>query len=79
MPSGPLVDRVVFTPKTDQYEFAGSWTLGKLVSGIVDLPQRMASPTGRALLWKPEINGKAWVAAPDGDFPDPRGTEGTAA
>ena len=41
-----LVDRVVFTPKTDHYEFMGSWTLGKLVSGVVDLPQRMVSPTG---------------------------------
>ena len=41
-----LVDRVVFTPKTDYYEFTGSWTLGKLVSGVVDLPQRMVSPTG---------------------------------
>ena len=38
-----LVDRVVFTPRTDHYEFTGSWTLGKLVSGVVDLPQRMAS------------------------------------
>ena len=41
-----LVDRVVFTPRTDHYEFVGSWTLGKLVSGIVDLPQGMASPRG---------------------------------
>ena len=41
-----LVDRVVFTPRTDHYEFVGPWTLGKLVSGVVDLPQRMASPTG---------------------------------
>ena len=38
-----LVDRVVFTTRTDHYEFTGSWTLGKLVSGVVDLPQRMAS------------------------------------
>ena len=41
-----LVDRVVFTPRADHYEFVGAWTLGKLVSGVVDLPQRMASPTG---------------------------------
>ena len=58
-----LVDRVVFTPKTDYYEFTGSWTLGKLVSGVVDLPQRMVSPTGLGLLWTPEIKGKARVAA----------------
>jgi len=38
-----LVDRVVFTPRTDHYEFVGPWTLGKLVSGVVDLPQGMAS------------------------------------
>jgi len=36
---------VVFTPRADRYAFAGSWTLGKLVSGVVDLPQRMASPS----------------------------------
>ena len=41
-----LVDRVVFTPRTDHYEFVGPWTLGKLVSGVVDLPQGVASPTG---------------------------------
>ena len=41
-----LVDRVVFTPRTDHYEFVGPWTLGKLVSGVVDLPQGMASPRG---------------------------------
>jgi hypothetical protein len=58
-----LVDRVVFTPKTDCYEFTGSWTLGKLVSGVVDLPQCMVSPRGHSLLWKPEIKGKARVAA----------------
>ena len=45
-----LVDRVVFTPRTEHYEFVGPWTLGKLVSGVVDLPQGMASPTG------PELN-----------------------
>ena len=39
-----LVDRVVFTPRTDHYEFGGPWTLGKLVSGVVDLSQGMASP-----------------------------------
>ena len=48
-----LVDRVVFTPTTDCYEFTGSWTLGKLVSGVVDLPQRMASPTGPNRLQTP--------------------------
>ena len=37
--------RVVFTPWTDHYEFTGSWTSGKLVSGVVDLPQCMASPS----------------------------------
>ena len=42
-----LVDgRLTFTPKTDHYEFVGQWTLGKLMSGLVDLPQGMASPTG---------------------------------
>ena len=41
-----LVDCVVFTPRTDHYEFVGPWTLGKLVSGVVDLPQGMASPRG---------------------------------
>ena len=45
-----LVDRVVFTPRTEHYEFVGLWTLGKLVSGVVDLPQGMASPTGLYLL-----------------------------
>ena len=43
-----LVDRVVFTPRTDHYEFMGAWTLGKLVNGVVDLLQRMASPTSCA-------------------------------
>ena len=39
------MERVVFTPKTDHYEFVGTWTLGKLVSGVVNLPQGMASHT----------------------------------
>ena len=52
-----LVDRVVFTPKTDHYAFVGTWTLGKLVSGVVDLPQRMASPRGMDTLWKGESRG----------------------
>ena len=46
-----LVDRVVFTPKTDHYAFVGTWTLGKLVSGVVDLPQRMVSPRGTDRVW----------------------------
>jgi len=58
-----LVERVVFTPKTDHYAFVGTWTLGKLVSGVVDLPQRMASPRGIALMWTPKIKGKALLAA----------------
>ena len=41
-----LVDRVVFTPMTDHYAFVGPWALGKLASGVVDLPQGMASPRG---------------------------------
>ena len=38
-----LVERVVFTPKTDHYAFVGTWTLDKLLSGVVGLPQGMAS------------------------------------
>ncbi len=38
-----LVERVVFTPKTDHYAFMGTWTLDKLLSGVVGLPQGMAS------------------------------------
>ena len=41
-----LDGRVTFTPKVDHYEFVGKWSLGKLMSGLVDLPQGMASPTG---------------------------------
>ena len=41
-----LDGRVTFTAKTDHYEFVGKWSLGKLMSGLVDLPQGMASPTG---------------------------------
>jgi len=41
-----LVDRVVFTVRTDHYAVVGPWTLSKLVSGVVDLPQGMASPRG---------------------------------
>ena len=58
-----LVDRVVFTPRTDHYTFVGPWTLGKLVSGVVDLPQGMASPRGIALMWTPRLQGQAQVAA----------------
>ena len=54
-----LVDRVVFTPRTDHYEFVGPWTLGKLVSGVVDLPQGMASPStpswNQILAWLREM------------------------
>ena len=52
-----LVERVVFTPKTDHYEFVGTWTLGKLVSGVVNLPQGMASPRGMDTLWNGESRG----------------------
>ena len=52
-----LVDRVVFTPRTDHYEFVGPWTLGKLVSGVVDLPQRMASPRGPVTRWNRVFQG----------------------
>ena len=55
-----LVDRVVFTPRTDHYEFVGPWTLGKLVSGVVDLPQGMASPTG----FEPVSQPRSRVADP---------------
>ena len=54
-----LVERVVFTPKTDHYEFVGTWTLGKLVSGVVNLPQGMASLSmpswNRILAWLREM------------------------
>ena len=58
-----LVDRVVFTPRTDHYAVVGPWTLGKLASGVVDLPQDMASPRGIALMWTPKIEGEALLAA----------------
>ena len=32
-----LTDRVVFSPQDDHYTFESTWTLGKLVSGVVDL------------------------------------------
>ena len=57
-----LVDSVVFTPRTDHYTFVGPWTLGKLVSGVVELPQGMASPTGMDTLWKGESRGKVTAA-----------------
>ena len=52
-----LTDRVVFSPQADHYTFESTWTLGKLVSGVVDLPQRMASPRGLANGWNRVFQG----------------------
>ena len=48
-----LTGPIVFTPRTDGppkgYRFEGEASLGQLLSGVVELPTILASPTGRAL------------------------------
>ena len=53
-----LGDRVVFTSRIDHYASVGPWTLGKLVSGVVDHPRRMASPKGIALMRRQNFSEK---------------------
>ena len=58
-----LVGRVTFTPLEEpkRWELSGRGTLAGLFHTI--LPPGVASPRGHSLLWKPEIKGKARVAA----------------
>ena len=58
-----LVGPLRFTPEGKRYRFEGEAAIGRLLAGSADLAPFMASPTGTALLWKPEISGKAKIAA----------------
>ena len=53
-----LVGPLRFTPVVDErrrgYRFEGAIALDRLVSGIVDLPTGVASPTGFDTLWTTE-------------------------
>jgi site-specific DNA recombinase len=61
--TGPIVFTPVRTREERGYRFRGEASMGQLLAGVVDLPTNVASPTGHTLLWKPEIKGKARVAA----------------
>ena len=63
-----LADRIGFTPTADRcYQLTVPIVFDRVLRAAVPemrgLQDRVASPRGHALLWKPEIKGKAEVAA----------------
>ncbi len=61
--TGPIAFTPVMEGGARGYRFEGEASLGQLLSGVIDLPTNLASPTGHSLLWTPKTHGKAWVAA----------------
>ena len=59
-----LDGRIVWTPNKEAgtYEYSGRVKFDGLLDGVV-FTRGMVSPTGFGLLWRPEIKGKARVAA----------------
>ena len=63
-----LADRIGFTPTADRgYELNVPIAFDRVLTAVIPelegLQDRMASPRGIALMWRPKIQGKAEIAA----------------
>ncbi len=54
--------RLTFTPREDYYEFHGTGTIQPLISGVVQVVQDVASPTGLDTLWIGDSRGTVKAA-----------------
>ncbi len=61
--TGPIAFASLIDGASRGYQFEGEASIGQLLSGVIELPTSVASPTGHTLMWKPTIRGTARRAA----------------